>query len=391
ELNLHSNGSDTLHKESEEELSWLLEDATRIRLRSDVPVGVFLSGGIDSGLTAAFAARQSAAQKPLALTVSFQEEDYDETDYATATARHCGLPQQVIRQEPAGLAMIDELAWYYDEPFGDASALPTYQLCKTAARYATVFLSGDGGDEIFGGYRRYVEAKRYSSLERTLRPFKWMGMPLFKQLAPFSQVRYKAAKMWLPDEGFAAVFDGAPNDPVLKLLAGEYLEGQMQDAGKSIWQRWNAQPNGNLLARQQQLEIDHYLPDDILVKMDRASMAHSIEVRSPFLDYRVAEWAAKLPRNLLLNGASGKLPLRALAAKLLPRKVGQGVKKGFGVPLDAWFRQKAGKDFAVERLLSRQALERGWWKGKTVKKMIALHQTNKGRQFGGLIWRLLML
>ncbi len=382
-------GAKAVSEQQLDELEVLLHDATRIRLRSDVPVGVFLSGGIDSGLVAAFAGR-SAPMKPLALTVAFSEEEYDETGLATQTALHVGLPQEVIRQSPGDLQMIDEIAWY-DEPFGDASALPTFLLCKTAARHATVFLSGDGGDEMFGGYRRYIEARRYAPVARAMRLLHAVGSAVASHLSPLSSTRYRLAKTLLDDDGYAAAFDGVPNDPVMTLIAGDALAESVGNAGASIWRRWQTTHATPLLARQQRLDITHYLPDDILVKVDRASMAHSIEVRSPFLDYRIVEWAARLPRSVMLNGRCGKLPLRALAARMLPPNVQLGPKRGFGVPLDDWFRTEGGRAFVVERLLSDRARTRGWWNAEAVRRVLGVHTQGRGRQFGALLWRLLML
>lgn len=381
-------GRSAITESERDELGELLSDATRIRLRSDVPVGVFLSGGIDSGLVATLASKNA---KPLALTVAFDEKEYDEAALAKQTAQNAGLALQLIRQSPGTLRTVDEIAWYYDEPFGDASALPTFMLCKAAAEHGKVFLSGDGGDEAFGGYRRYIEARRYRGVAAGVAPLRGLLTAGASLLPRQSALRYKFTKTSLPDFGYAAAFDGIPNDPVLPAIAGDALDGALNSGGASIWERWNESRGEHLLTRQQRLDFAHYLPDDILVKMDRASMAHSIEVRSPFLDYRIVERAARLPRSVMLNGAEGKLPLRALGARLLPAQVQRASKRGFGVPLDAWFRNDAGKHFAAERLLSAQALGRGWWNAAGVRTMLDAHAAGRGRDFGALIWRLLML
>ncbi len=373
-----------------DEIEELLADATRIRLRSDVPVGVFLSGGIDSGIVATLAGR-SASTKPLALTVAFHEEEYDESALAAETARHAGLPQQIIRQSPGDLHLIDEIAWFYDEPFGDASALPTYLLCRGASSHATVFLSGDGGDEAFGGYRRYIQSRRHAKLMGVLRPLRPIAAGIAATMSPYSPMRYKLTKVALPDDGFAAAYDGIPNDPILARLAGPVLDGTMGGGGTSLWRHWTESRKQHLLTRQQQLDYTHYLPDDILVKVDRASMAHSIEVRSPFLDYRLVERAARLPRSVLLNGEKGKLPLRKLAERLLPANVERAEKRGFGVPLDEWFRRDEGRAFVADRLLSERARARGWWNIELLREVIAVHTRADGRRFGALLWRLLML
>lgn len=373
-----------------EAMHGLLLDAVRIRLRSDVPLGVFLSGGIDSGLVAALAAH-AGGQPPLALTAGFVEEDADETALASATARHLGLEHRVVVQRPGGLADLDRLAWFFDEPFGDPSALPAFTLCEAAAQHATVFLSGDGGDETFGGYRHYIETVRHQSLIELASMAGW-GLRAVARLVPeMSLARYQLLKLGQPDRGAAAAFDHLPSDPATWLAVHPDLRALAPRAGRALWERWGQSQGAPLTTRQQRLDYELYLPDDILVKVDRASMAHSIEVRSPFLDYRLVEWAARLPRATLLNAREGKLPLRALAARLLPKAVERGVKRGFGVPLGDWFRQPAGIALVRERLLSSGARQLGFWDPQGVERIVQQHQSPRGRDFGLLLWRLLML
>lgn len=371
-------------------LQEILFDAVRIRLRSDVPLGIFLSGGIDSGLVAALAAK-AGGKPPLALTVGFAEEHVDETALARATAQHVGLEHRVIVQRPGSLADLDRLAWFFDEPFGDPSALPTFALCETAAQHATVFLSGDGGDEALAGYRRYIQAVRHRAL------IAWAsrigrGFRLAAGCAPeLSITRHRLLKLSLPDCGGAAAYDDLPSDPATWFIVHPDLRGLAAEGGNPLWERWALSRGQSLTARQQRLDYSMVLPDDYLVKVDRASMAHSIEVRSPMLDYRLVEWAARLPRAALLNARQGKRPLRALAARLLPREVEQGAKRGFGVPLDDWFREPGGLAFVRERLLSAKARQLGFWDPQRVERIIALHQPARGRGFGLLLWRLLVL
>jgi asparagine synthase (glutamine-hydrolysing) len=389
ELNAEVGGGLLVAHEYETLLN-LLADAVRIRLRSDVPVGVFLSGGIDSGLVAALAGTSGGAS-PLALTVGYSEDAYDETSLARATAECAGLEHRVIPHRSSNLADVDVLAWFFDEPFGDASALPTFALCQVAAQYATVFLAGDGGDEAFGGYRRYIEAGQYKWLTNFPAATGVVLRSLAHCLPTLSPQHYRMLKSSLPDAGFAAAFDGIPGDPAIRAVLHAELRPFWQEAGQPVWKRWARSKGQSLLARQQALDYSLYLPDDILVKIDRASMAHSIEVRSPFLDYRVVEWAARLPRQTLLNAQHGKLPLRTLGERLLPTSVQHSAKRGFGVPLDTWFRQTAGQQFLHERLLSEAAHRFNFWDPKGVERIIMAHQSQRGRDFGNLLWRILML
>ena len=373
-----------------DELASVFDDAVRVRLRSDVPVGVFLSGGIDSGLVAAVAARANGV-RPIALTVGFAEGCADESALAAATARHVGLEHRVVHQPIGGLEQIDRLAWFYDEPFGDPSALPTFTLCEAAAAHGTVFLSGDGGDEAFAGYRRVVEGLR---LRRVIGLGSRVG-PMLRQverLAPdLSMMRHRLHRLGLDDDGCAAAFDEVPGDPALTQVVHPDLLPALRRAGMPLWTRWAQSRGMPLTARQQRLDYDLYLPDDILVKADRASMAHSIEVRSPLLDVNLVAWAARLPRGCLLTSHQGKLPLRSLAARFLPDAVRTGTKRGFGVPHDVWFRSATGRNFVRERLLDRNSLSLRFWSGAGVERILARMQRPGGRSFGTLLWRLLML
>lgn len=390
-LSLNPDGGDsTLSEPQLEELSDLLANATQIRLRSDVPVGIFLSGGIDSGLTAALAARSLADAPPLALTVGFSDRQFDETALARATAERTGLEHRVIMMRPSSLGDVDRLAWFYDEPFADASALPTFALCEAASEHATVFISGDGGDEAFGGYERYITAERHQWLTG-LPSFATHAIAGLTHLLPMlSRARFRILRSSLPDAGFAATFHSHPDDPALHTVLGPRLRPLASDAGASLWQAWQRSRGQSLLTRQQALDYALYLPDDVLVKMDRASMAHSIEVRSPFLDYRVVEWAARLPRATLVNTRVGKLPLRALAQRLLPQDVEGGAKRGFGVPLKSWFRAPDGQQFLRQRLFSDAAKQRELWDSAGVERLMRAHNVDGARDLSPLLWRLLM-
>ncbi len=372
-----------------DELESLFLDAVRIRLRSDVPVGLFLSGGLDSGLVAAMAAKSDVA--PLALTIGFAEEGWDESKLASATANHVGLQHRIVPQRSGGLADMDRLSWFFDEPFADPSALPFFTLCEAAAGHATVFLSGDGGDETFAGYRRYIEAVNRAGLIRAAGRAGGTLRTASRLLPQSSLARFRLSKLALPDHGCAAAFDEMPDDPVLDGIVHPDLRPSMRIASRPMWERWQRSSGAGVTARQQRLDYGLYLPDDVLVKVDRASMAHSIEVRSPFLDVRLVEWAARLPRSALLNRTHGKLPLRALAARLLPEAALQAPKRGFGVPLDDWFRSPAGRTMVQDRLLAPESRAIRYWSLPGVERILGLHGASRGRGFGLILWRLLML
>lgn len=379
-----------------DELEALLTTAVRLRLRSDVPVGVFLSSGIDSGLVAVLAARTARAEGaglPTALTVGFDVDvdDYDESRLAAATASLAGLPHQVVLQQQAALDDLDRLCWHFDEPFADSSAIPSLQLAETARQHATVWLSGDGGDEAFGGYRRYLQAQRYRALQLLPSGAGKAARRAASYLPEVSALRYRLVKASAPYGAVAAAFDAMPEDPVLRHLAGEALRPHLTDVAEHLWQQWRSTAHHPLLARQQALDYAGYLPDDILVKVDRASMAHSVEVRSPFLDVHVVEWAARLRRDALTSRGKGKLPLRALAAGLLPPAVLSAAKRGFEPPVDSWLRSPAGQQLVRQRLVAAEGEGYGLWDPRAVAALAAAHAQGGGRPFGTLLWRLLVL
>ena len=229
-----------------DELEELLADAVRIRLRSDVPVGTFLSAGIDSGLVTTMVGRSASASPPLALTVALPGEDKDEVTGARAVAAAAGLPHRVLTVGAGGLGAVDRLAWFYDEPFADPSALPTMALCDAAAEHATVFLSGDGGDEAFAGYQRYVATRRYGRLLDAPRGVS-VALTAAARLTPLlSSMRYQLTKAGLPDALFAASFDGIPTDPVLSALVAPWLRPALGGAAQRIADRWTAVRRANL-------------------------------------------------------------------------------------------------------------------------------------------------
>lgn len=375
------------------ELDELLQHAIKIRLRSDVPVGIFLSGGLDSGLIATLASQTAAGSKPLALTVGFEGSDFDESPLAKEIAAHAGLPHETIFQKPAQLADLDSISRAFDEPFGDSSSLPTLAICQAARKRGIVFLSGDGGDEALGGYRRYIKAQKYQWVKH-LPKSATTGLNHVSEFLPlFSSLRYQIKKTAVQDMGYAAAFDETPADPILYQILSKEDRHLVEQGSQPLWARWaQTAQNKSLLMRQQTLDYSLYLPDDILVKMDRASMAHSIEVRSPFLDHRLVEWCAKLPRNALMNGHQGKLPLRLLGEKYLPKEAVTAKKRGFGSPVSEWFNSAEGQALLKERLLSKEAIERNLWDPKTVSSLIENQaRSGNGRNLGSWLWRLLVL
>jgi asparagine synthase (glutamine-hydrolysing) len=340
----------------QEQLDETLAESVRIRLRSDVPLGVFLSGGLDSSAVVAYASL--AGLKPLkTFTIGFDRKEWDESEDAALVAQHYDTEHHQLRLEEAAMRdSLDEtlfkIAGYFDEPFGDSSAIPTYHVSRLAREHVTVVLSGDGGDELLAGYSIY-RGMLFAQQYRKWLP-QWFGgsvlpttVETLSRLMPGS-LRYKglrAGKVFrdssLPPE--QAVRDKASiwkAREIQSLLVPEVAEQcnflQEQFIPDKLWKILRG--NGDIVSRLSEIDIQSYMLDDILVKVDRMSMAHSLEVRSPLLDHRVAELAARIPTRMKIRGNLGKLPLRnVLKDKLPPRSLRKG-KQGFSMPLRDWFR-----------------------------------------------------
>lgn len=319
-----------------DEIEALLWDATRIRLRSDVPLGVFLSGGIDSALVAAAFARQNA--NGASLTIGFAGDPKDETPGALLAARALGLralTRSVDLQE--GIRALPQTMAHFDEPFADTSALPTSLVCAEARKEFIVVLSGDGGDEAFGGYDNHVRAQRWrhmdrvpASLRRSLAPVLAGCFPADSRPRRFLQrARYPVGRFGLG----AKLYPGQD-------WADSCLRPEFNIKPAEIVRHYNAQvaacDNATSIDASQRLDLRSYMLEDILVKVDRMSMLHSLEVRSPFLDYRLIELGLRVPSELRVKGGQNKYLLRRLAQRHLPRETTQAPKRGFGIPVGSF-------------------------------------------------------
>jgi asparagine synthase (glutamine-hydrolysing) len=342
--------------EAVEDLHRLLKSAVGLRMISDVPLGAFLSGGIDSSLVVALMQAQSA--RPVhTFSIGFEEPEYNEAGHAAKVAAYLGTDhtELYVTQREAQEA-IPMIAGLYDEPFADSSQLPTFLVSQLTRKHVTVSLSGDGGDELFAGYTRYHWAdKAWRNLQRVPRPIRAvLGTSLgalspatwdaairpFMQLLPahnnystFGNKLNKLARlMMIPDStAFYRHFISHFSDPA-QLVPGATEAGAVFSAPN----RWSALPN--YISQMQALDIVTYLPDDILVKVDRASMAVSLEARVPLLDHRVVEFAWRLPLSLKMRDGQSKWVLRQVLEKYVPRELFNRPKMGFGIPVGRWLR-----------------------------------------------------
>jgi asparagine synthase (glutamine-hydrolysing) len=365
--------------------------AVRKRLVSDVPLGALLSGGLDSAIVVAQMAQLSAA--PIrTFTVGFADERYDEREFARAVADRYGTRHEEIVLEPDAAATLPRLAAAFDEPLGDEAALPLFLICEAARREVTVGLVGDGGDESFAGYERYTAM---GLAERVPAPAAAAGARLLRALPAGRGERRSPAFR-------AARFLEAATVPALERY-GRLMEVLTLEQRRELWSDDARAEIGTLLSPGfllggrvpqgieglQRLDIDTYLPGDLLPKSDIASMAHSLELRSPLLDHRVVELGLALPDHLKRRGREGKIALRRAFADDLPSSVSQRGKSGFGVPLAAWFRGEL-RPLARELLLGELARSRGWFRATAVERLLDDHAAGRADN-GHRLWTLVML
>ena len=369
----------------------LLDGAVRRRLVADVPLGAFLSGGIDSSSVVALMARAST-HRVRTFTIGFEDEEgFDERPYAREVARRFGTEHVEFVVKPDAVDLLERLVWHHDQPFGDSSAVPTYLLSKLTRGHVTVALCGDGGDELFAGYERFRAAlalSRYQRLPLGIRRRIGRGV---SRLPPGSfggkadrVRRFLARSECEVRDAFRAWVSYVPEE------CRRALTGSCSDWAIVDWQRkWDATAGADLMDRLLHLTLQTYLLDDLLPKMDRMSMAHGLEVRAPFLDRELVEMAMRLPRAARVRGMTGKRVLRLAVKNLLPAAVLNRPKRGFAVPLDRWFRTDL-RPYLQSTLGSPKARVREHLSSEGLDKMLSDHQRGKANHRDAL-WTLLTL
>jgi asparagine synthase (glutamine-hydrolysing) len=354
-------------------------EATRVRLMSDVPLGAFLSGGVDSSSVVAM---MSHLMKRAVTTCSigFEDKEYNEADFAREISKKFQTDHHEQIVHPEAVEILKKLVWHYDEPFADSSAIPTYYVSWVARQSVTVALGGDGGDESLAGYRRYY----FDKLENRLRAIVPAGMrrsvfgPLGRAYPPLAwaprMFRAKATFQSLsrsPLEGYFNTMSIFRADEKRRLLSRDFQESLVgYDSINVLQHHYDRAGTDDLLSRIQYVDMKTYLPDDILAKVDRASMAVSLEVRAPMLDHHFLELTAKIPSSLKLRGTSGKYIFKKAMAEILPNEILHRRKQGFAVPLARWFRKEL-RDLAHEAIFSR---DDGVLDTKYLKKIWDEHQ-----------------
>jgi len=374
-----------------------LREAVKLRLIADVPLGAFLSGGVDSSAVVAVMAGLSNGPVETC-SIAFDNPAYDESRYARAVAERYGTRHHVSEVRADAFDLVDRLASIYDEPFADSSAIPTYRVCKIAREHVTVALSGDGGDEVFAGYRRY----RWSGYEERIRGLVPSGLrrPLFGFLgraypkldwAP-KALRAKSTFESLGRDAAEGYFHSVSvlGDGLRQRLFSDAFRRELQghralDTLRAVMER---APADDPIGRIQYADIHTYLPGDILTKVDRASMANSLEVRVPMLDSQVVEWAAGLPLAARLNGRQGKHLLKKAMEPFLPHDVLYRDKMGFAVPIGAWFRGPL-RERVRSAVTGPTLAETGIFDMKALATMVDQHQSGV-REHSAPLWALLM-
>ena len=353
--------------------------AVHKRLVADVPLGALLSGGIDSSIVVALMA-QASAEPVRTFTVGFSDERYDERGYARAVATRYGTVHEELELDEDIAAALPRLAAAYDEPLGDEAAFPTFLIAEQARRHVTVALAGDGGDEAFAGYERYIA----HGLAGRVPAVAARGGAGALRLIPGAR-----------REPRSPLFRAARLLDVAAAPAAERYTRLMEvfplELRRELWANPAAardvalEPRGTGIRGLQLLDLETYLPGDLLLKADIASMAHSLELRSPFLDHDVVALGLALPDTLKVRGREGKVALRRAFASDLPPQVAERGKAGFGVPLGRWFRKDL-RELAGDVLVN----DRGWFRKETVEQLLREHQSSRV-DHGHRLWCLLML
>jgi len=369
----------------------LLREAVGRRLISDVPLGAFLSGGIDSSAVVGLMAEQT--DEPVrTFTIGFHDDGFDERPYAEEVARHFRTDHHTFEVRPNAVELIERLVWHHDQPFGDSSAIPTFLLSELTKGHVTVALSGDGGDELFAGYQRFAAAmllRHYERVPRSARTALRDG--LWHLPASLAGGRAGRVQRFLrrADEGLPGALRSWISifaEPDRRALLGDRADGWALADYTAAWERTAGAGD---LDRMLHVNLRTYLLDDLLPKVDRMSMAHGLEVRSPFLDTRLIEHALTIPAEHKLRGLSLKRVLKAAVADLLPPAVLRRPKQGFGVPLDRWFRDDL-RSYVQSMLGGRETRVRQHLDGAVLDRMLAEHDCG-ARNRGHQLWALLTL
>ena len=384
-------------EEAKKELLVKLKEATALRLISDVPLGAFLSGGIDSSVIVALMSKIGQEQIQT-FSIGFEQQAYNELSYARLVADQYKTNHHEYVVTPKATELFERMVWFYNEPFADSSAIPSFYLAEMTRKQVTVALNGDGGDESLFGYDRYMASKYgiwYDRIPTLLRKIIERGTQFIPEPRKSKTILSRLKR-------FVAVLSETPErryghwmchfNPIIKhQLCTEsfFQESGVLDSLELLSEVFRGSDGRDFLSQIVDTDVNMYLPNDLLVKVDIATMAHGLEARSPFLDHHVMEFCASLPSSMKLHGSQKKHVLKQAVTSLPPKSILDRPKMGFGVPLDYWFRGEL-KEMAYDLLLSQRAIQRGYFHRDVVQQLLDEH-VSQTRAWHYQLWNLLML
>ena len=364
----------------------LVEESVRLHMVSDVPVGAFLSGGVDSSGVVA-AASQLSSEPLKTFSIGFHESEYNELNHARLVAAACHTDFHELTLGPNALDSLDEFAWHMDEPFGDSSAIPTYIVSRLAAKHVKVVLSGDGGDELFAGYDKYLVERRERRSLLSAAPVRGLADVISRALP--EGIRGKNLLRHYSLAGPKRYVDACTffrQEEMRRLFRPEFAE--LLERHDPWRERIGDLTSGDChwLSRLQRFDVRHYLPLDILTKVDRMSMAHSLEARVPLLDHKLVEFAATIPPDMHLRKGRTKHIFKCALRGLVPDAILNRRKRGFAIPLDYWFRGRLGP-YVRDLLLGESCDRRGFFDGRYLEQLLRQHE--RGKRLELYLWTLI--
>jgi asparagine synthase (glutamine-hydrolysing) len=387
-------------KDACEHIRYMLTESTKACMRADVPVGAFLSGGFDSSIVVGLMSRNSTGPVKT-FSIGFEDEDFSELNYADIAAKHFHTDHHRFILKPEYVNNLPKIARHYDQPFADSSALPSYYVSQVTKQHVGVALNGDGGDENFAGYLRYkaMKGSRYFSF-----PFRLIGKKATEKIVSIlPQVETTKAKGMFkhmhrlfsalsePIERRNVLWHSFFTEEIKRRIYSDDMKSRMEgnDAYKFLSDVFNHVPAEDIIDKTICTDIMTYLPECLVIKMETASMANSLEARAPFLDHKIMEFTSSLPSSWKLHGLTPKYILKKTFKDILPGEIFSRGKKGFGIPLGKWFRNDL-KDYLQDTILSNRAVNRGYFNKKSLEELVHEH-TSGCRDHGYRLWALLML
>jgi asparagine synthase (glutamine-hydrolysing) len=371
---------DITFEDATTELRAHLGEAVRLRLLSDVPLGAFLSGGIDSSAVVAYMA-QAMSRPVRTFSVGFEDSNFDERQYARIVAERFGTDHTELVVKADVVDILPRLVWHYEEPFGDPSAVPSFLIAELTRQFVTVALNGDGGDENFAGYNRYIPNRRArwgdivplpvrqaAALAVGACPKKWFRQQPLQKIATVAEAMAQS-----PDRRYSRWFGQFSMTQREELYSDGFKKAILSSDPEAFFANSYKESDAqDWIDATLDVDVSLYLPGDLLVKMDRATMAHSLEARSPFLDHVLMEFAASLPSEWKLAGTQQKRILKAALRGVIPDAILDKPKQGFEPPLAMWFREDL-RDMIHDLLLSERALQRGYFKRESLLALLHQH------------------